>query len=205
MTDKKTSILDAAEHLFALHGYDGTTTRKIAEQAGVNIAMLAYYFGSKEKLLAAIMQRFADDIFALLDRVDMEEALPDKRLLRWTDAYLDYVFAHHKPLIIAYREFGLINTRPQIAEETYQAVARIHSHISEVLKEGQNRGVFRKFDDKLAIITMSATIDNVILDHRTLSELLELEVPLGEIYPDSFKERVKAHMKDLIARLILAE
>ncbi len=204
MSDKKNSILDAAEHLFAMHGYDGSTTRMIAEHAGVNIAMLSYYFGSKEQLLAAIMRRFADDIFALLDTVDSEEALPDKRLIRWMDAYLDYVFSHHKPLIIAYREFGLISARPEIAEETYQAVVKIQHHISEVLDEGQARGTFRKFDNALAIITMSSTIDNLILDHKNISAAHNLESAPDDIYPESFKKRVKTHMNDLIQQLILA-
>ncbi|MCC6489892.1 MAG: TetR/AcrR family transcriptional regulator [Candidatus Hydrogenedentes bacterium] len=51
------SILDAAEALFGARGCDGVSTRVIAEAAGVNIAMLSYYFGSKEGLFKAMLQR----------------------------------------------------------------------------------------------------------------------------------------------------
>ncbi|HNO01068.1 MAG TPA: TetR family transcriptional regulator, partial [Chitinophagaceae bacterium] len=40
-----------AEKLFAEKGYNGTSVRDIAEKAGINLAMVSYYFGSKEKLL----------------------------------------------------------------------------------------------------------------------------------------------------------
>jgi AcrR family transcriptional regulator len=43
-------ILNAAQHLFALKGFKGTTTREIVEAAGVNIATLHYFWGTKEEL-----------------------------------------------------------------------------------------------------------------------------------------------------------
>ncbi|MEA2108127.1 MAG: TetR/AcrR family transcriptional regulator [Pseudomonadota bacterium] len=59
MAEKNTkqSILDAAERLFALHGYHHTSLRKITGEAGVNLAAVNYHFGSKEALLKAIFER----------------------------------------------------------------------------------------------------------------------------------------------------
>ncbi len=45
--EKKDKILDAAEALFAYHGYDGVTMRKIASEAGVDLALAGYHFGKK--------------------------------------------------------------------------------------------------------------------------------------------------------------
>jgi AcrR family transcriptional regulator len=50
----KARILQAAEDLFARYGYDGTTTRDIAEDAGVNLAQVHYHWGTKEELLFAV-------------------------------------------------------------------------------------------------------------------------------------------------------
>lgn len=50
----KAKILKAAEDLFAKQGYDGTTTRDIAEASGINIAQLHYHWGSKEELWNAV-------------------------------------------------------------------------------------------------------------------------------------------------------
>ncbi len=53
-TDKK--ILFTAEKLFAQKGFDATSTRDIAKCANVNVSMISYYFGSKEKLFEEIFK-----------------------------------------------------------------------------------------------------------------------------------------------------
>ncbi len=55
--DLKTQILDTAEELFSTHGYAATPVRRIAEQAGVNPALVHYYFGNKKSLLQEVMER----------------------------------------------------------------------------------------------------------------------------------------------------
>ncbi len=54
--ERRTRILDAAIAVLARDGIAETTTRKIAAEAGVNQAMLRYYFGSKDDLLFAVLQ-----------------------------------------------------------------------------------------------------------------------------------------------------
>jgi len=51
----KARILDAAAQLFAREGFKGTTTRDIADRAGVNIAQVHYHWGSKEELWNAVL------------------------------------------------------------------------------------------------------------------------------------------------------
>jgi len=53
----KTEILDTAEALFADCGYAATSIRRIAEEAGVNPALVHYYFGHKKALLQNVMER----------------------------------------------------------------------------------------------------------------------------------------------------
>lgn len=50
-------LLDVSENLFVEHGYTATTTRMIAESSGINIAMINYYFVSKENLLDLVVTR----------------------------------------------------------------------------------------------------------------------------------------------------
>jgi AcrR family transcriptional regulator len=58
--DTKTRILDSAEKLFAVHGYDGVSVRNITDSAGVRLGLLAYHFRSKEELFAAVVGRRID-------------------------------------------------------------------------------------------------------------------------------------------------
>lgn len=49
-------ILEAASEVFTEKGFEGTRTRDIAEKAGINLALLNYYFRSKEKLFEQVMK-----------------------------------------------------------------------------------------------------------------------------------------------------
>ncbi|CEJ71980.1 MULTISPECIES: TetR/AcrR family transcriptional regulator [Chryseobacterium] len=55
-TEKQIHILDIAEELIAKKGYDGTSVRDICSKANINVAMISYYFGSKEKMMSYLYQ-----------------------------------------------------------------------------------------------------------------------------------------------------
>ena len=57
MSDTKEKILDAAEHLFAVLGFKGASLRAITNQADANLGSIHYYFGSKENLVRAVVER----------------------------------------------------------------------------------------------------------------------------------------------------
>ena len=55
LNNKQLQILQVAETLFAEKGFEGTSIRDISKEANINVAMVSYYFGSKEKLLEALI------------------------------------------------------------------------------------------------------------------------------------------------------
>lgn len=61
-SQKSERILDVAEELFALHGYDGVTLRQIAVGAGVDVALANYHFGKKLDLFNAVFERRAGEL-----------------------------------------------------------------------------------------------------------------------------------------------
>jgi AcrR family transcriptional regulator len=58
------ALLDAAERLLVDVGYAGVTTRRLAEEAGVNHGLVHYYFGSIENVLVRALERFTDRLVA---------------------------------------------------------------------------------------------------------------------------------------------
>ena len=60
----ETALLDAAERLLVEVGHAGITTRRLAEEAGVNHGLVHYYFGSNENLLVRVLERFTDRLIA---------------------------------------------------------------------------------------------------------------------------------------------
>ena len=62
--DTRRRVLNAALDLFGSLGFEATSTRMLAERAGVNLPAIQYYFGSKEGLYRAVIQQIVDRIEA---------------------------------------------------------------------------------------------------------------------------------------------
>ena len=74
--ETRTRILDVAEELFMLHGFEGTSMRVLTAKAEVNLAAVNYHFGSKDALIEALFRRRLDPMnasrIAELDRLEAE-------------------------------------------------------------------------------------------------------------------------------------
>jgi AcrR family transcriptional regulator len=62
------ALLDAAQHVMLTEGYASATTRRVAKEAGVNSALVSYYFGSLDGMFIALFQRGAERSFDRLQR-----------------------------------------------------------------------------------------------------------------------------------------
>jgi AcrR family transcriptional regulator len=82
------AFLDAAERLLVQVGHAGITTRRLAEEAGLNHGLVHYYFGSMEEVLVRVLERFTD---RLIERQREMYATPTPFLDKWREAmrYLD--------------------------------------------------------------------------------------------------------------------
>ncbi len=77
MSTTKDKILDAAERLFADHGFSETSLRMITAKADVNLASVNYHFGSKKTLIQAVFERFMEkftaDLSSEMERISIGE------------------------------------------------------------------------------------------------------------------------------------
>ena len=92
--DTEQRILDAAHRVFLRRGSAGARTQEIADEAGVNKALLHYYFRSKDRLAEAVFRRAATALFpAVLTILGSDGALEDK-VQRVIHHELDVLLAH---------------------------------------------------------------------------------------------------------------
>ncbi|WP_309597671.1 TetR/AcrR family transcriptional regulator [Flavobacterium oreochromis] len=86
--DKQIAILEVVEKLFAEKGFDGTSVRDIAKAANINVAMISYYFGSKEKLLEGIVLYRSADLNIQMENIRNSEISPFEKLDSLVEFYV---------------------------------------------------------------------------------------------------------------------
>lgn len=103
-------ITEAARDLFLQHGYRGTTLRAVAAAAGVDSALIAYHFGSKQGLFGEVTQVQCAQSLDLARALTGDPAgLPD-RLLRavtdlWDDTAFDRLAMQNEDVMRTFREY----------------------------------------------------------------------------------------------------
>lgn len=200
MSLKKELILDAAERLIAEHGYRSTTTRMIAEGAGVNVALLSYYFGSKEQVLVELLNRHTTEIKSLLELLPIEKEHPVDTFRQFLFAFVDYSFDNPNLVIIANREIGLLNQRPEILRNLQGTMFALYGMFIDTLNKAKKMGLMCNIDTELSVLTFSSTIESYIIN----AFMFEKEFPFPGVQSGSLevrKEKLKNHLSTLLEQL----
>lgn len=90
-SDTETSILEAARRVFLHKGMDGARMQDIADEAGINKALLHYYFKSKQLLFDRVFREAASRLFAEMTIIMREELPLFEKIRLFTDRYVTIV------------------------------------------------------------------------------------------------------------------
>ncbi|MDZ4861597.1 MAG: TetR family transcriptional regulator [Candidatus Hydrogenedentes bacterium] len=119
------ALLNAARALVARRGFDGASTRAIAEHAGANIALIPYHFGSKEGLLAKLIEGWTADLLVRLRVASEVQGKSGSKLPAVVDAFLRFS-------ILESPECATIMARESMLLEPTQVTARIAEAVQPV-------------------------------------------------------------------------
>ena len=139
-TDTKTRILDAADAVFVRRGIDGARMQDIADQAGVNKALLHYHFRSKADLARAVWLRIASSFVPGIFQMLGSDIALDEKIDRFVDAYHTRLAKH--PYLLAYviteaaRHPGVVGDlySPERREAARRMLERVREQINERAK-----------------------------------------------------------------------
>ncbi|WP_276134085.1 TetR/AcrR family transcriptional regulator [Polluticoccus soli] len=204
--EKQLQILKIAEELFALHGFDGTSVRDIAREADVNVAMISYYFGSKEKLLSAIFQRRAEtvklEIESLLGNKDLD---PLEKIFKLIDTFIEKVISqqsYYKLMIC----LQVTETEGSILEALDATKRRNHELIKKLVQEGQDAGVFKQnIDVPMMMTTLFGTANQFVSTQKFYRRISNLEHLSEEEFQKHLKEKLNTHLKGLFKATLTNE
>ncbi|GAA4310814.1 TetR/AcrR family transcriptional regulator [Compostibacter hankyongensis] len=197
-SEKQLQILEVAEELFAEKSYEGTSVRDIAQKAEVNIAMISYYFGSKEKLLEALIEYRASYAAGVVDELEKKGITdPQRKMDRLIDFYVERILVNHRFHNIMSRQLSMISEE-KLRNKMIDIKQKNMELVRKVILEGQRKKVFRKVDVDLTMATITGTISQVTLAKGYYCKLMNAEDLEFSEYISKMKTRVKTHLKQLI-------
>ncbi len=205
-TDKQLAIIDAAQKLFAESGFDGTSVRDIAHEAGINVAMISYYFGSKEKLMEAVFEQKANHTRIKVENLLQNENLsPLEKVNVLIDDYVDKFIAQQEFHRIMIRE-QLIEKNNAVATLIYELKKRNQDSIKKLIHEGQKGGAFKKnIDIVLMMTTLVGTVSQMITSQRFYREMNHLEEMPEPEFQKYIRKKLSAHLKNLFKVILTYE
>ena len=195
--DKNDLILDTAEKLFSLHGYDGASTRLIASEAGVNIAMLNYYFGSKEGVYKGVLERRFKGFHQVLTELNEKDISSWDKLNHFVEIYSGKILTQNCFHKLIQREMSL-QKRSETGEFLTQHMLKNTNEVRKILSEGIKNGSFREVDVELTVATIFGTNYYLISLSPVASLLLDKDLQDQEVIETEIKPRVKKHLQDLL-------
>ncbi|HEY7769894.1 TetR/AcrR family transcriptional regulator [Longimicrobium sp.] len=152
------AILDAAEELFARQGFPGTTIKQIGAAAGVNPALLYYYFGNKEALYRELLTRLFSRIASTgTDRLAAART-PDEAVRVVIALQSEVMRAHPSIPRLLSRE--LADSGAAHAQEGItQLAVTVFARLCAMIEEGQRAGIFRAdMDARFAAVSTVSLI-----------------------------------------------
>jgi AcrR family transcriptional regulator len=129
------ALLDAAERLLVDVGHAGITTRRLAEEAGVNHGLVHYYFGSIENVLVRTLERFTE---RLTQRQRALYAADVPFIEKWRTA-IRYLDADREYQKVWFELQALAWNRPELRERVARVDAEWRAVLSEALAEPRER------------------------------------------------------------------
>ena len=157
-SEKQIHILDVAEKLIAKKGFEGTSIRDISSQANINVAMISYYFGSKEKMMSYLYRyrvQKTRESFAEFAEV-IKDGKPEMQMKELVKYVVNQLFKFNYFHGFVTQE---LRHTEHLKDDLLEFYTTFTSKLDEVIKKGVASGVFHnapKPEDVLTVILGSS-------------------------------------------------
>ncbi|SHM57388.1 transcriptional regulator, TetR family [Flavobacterium chilense] len=203
LNDKKIQILEVAEKLFSEKGFEGTSIRDISKEAKINIAMVSYYFGSKERLLEALIFHKTVDLKLQLENLLQESIEPLEKVNKLIEIYINRICLNKG--IYRVLHFELYNKK---REKSLQAFTELKKgnlkSVESIIRQGQSQGVFRTdINIQLITPTIIGTFFHFHMNRSFFEEIFDLKTE--EMFNNYIKNDLTKHIQQTIKALLVYE
>jgi TetR/AcrR family transcriptional regulator len=194
--ESRAAILNAAVGEFAREGLSGARTDAIAKAAGVNKALLYYYFEDKEALYGAVLDQVFSGLLESVLPVFARDLTPGEKILTYVGAHFDYIASHPLYPRVVQGEMMRANRGnvSQVHRVGKQYFYPLFTLIEQTLKEGIASGEFRAVHSQHFMQSMGA----VIVMYFNSVTVMKLMTGVDPMTPERIAER-RASVLDFIS------
>ncbi|SMP06093.1 TetR/AcrR family transcriptional regulator [Chryseobacterium profundimaris] len=169
-TEKQIHILNIAEELIAKKGYEGTSVRDICSKANINVAMISYYFGSKEKMMSYLYQyrvlKTRENFSEFADTI--KEGRPEMQMKEIIKYIVAQLFKYNYFHGFVTQELRHTENLKDELMDFYQLFVK---KLDEVIKKGVTSGVFTFTPKPEDILTTIIGSTLFVIRNRNFYEL----------------------------------
>lgn len=157
-SEKQIHILDVAEKLIAKKGFEGTSVRDISTNAKINVAMISYYFGSKEKMMSYLyryrVQKTRENFAEFAEII--KEGKPEMQMKELIKFVVSQLFKYNYFHGFVTQE---LRHTEHLKDDLLEFYTTFTNKVDDVIKKGVSSGVFTnapKPEDILTVIVGSS-------------------------------------------------
>lgn len=203
LNDKQIQILEVAETLFAEKGFDGTSIRDISKIANINVAMISYYFGSKDLLLESLIKYKTIGLKEQLTNLMVENLEPLAKIDRLIELYINRINCNKG--IYRIMHFELSSKKNESIHMYFNDLKKANLlSVQQIINEGQEKGIFRK-DVIIPLITPTiiGTFFHLQMNKDFYEDILGLNTDTQ--YNNFIKTDLTKHIQQTIKALLVYE
>ena len=198
--ESRKAILKAAVHEFAREGVSGARTDAIARSAGVNKALLYYYFKDKNALYQAVLDQVFSGVRSAIHNALSQNLPPREKLASYVCAHFDYIASNPLYPRIVQAEFLRAGRDPSRLERIAKHYFRpVFLELSALLKEGEQSGEFRAVNP----IHFIPSMISVIVFYFNTAPIMKLMTGADPMSPERLAERRSAVIDFISAALLI--
>jgi len=193
------AILDSARDEFAQRGLAGARMDSIAARAGLNKRLIYYYFGSKDDLFLAVLERTYADIREAEQRLHLDEVEPVEAIRRLVSFTWHYYLDHPEFITLLNSENLHRAAHLKRSERIQDMNSPLVQLLDGVLERGRREKLFRSGVDPVQLyISIAALCYFYLSNNDTLSAIFGRDLRA----PKAMAQRL-SHMTDLVLGYVL--
>lgn len=194
LNDKQLQIMEKALEVFAEKGFDSASVRDIAQRADVNVAMISYYFGSKEKLLEAIFMNHTGSMRGKIETILHSKADPLEKVDLLIDTYINVIIENRSFHRLMMREQVLIKEGP-LYQYLRDMKRQNRGMIEVAVKAGQKAGLFQKnIDVSMLAVVLFGSVNHFFSNYKFVCEENAIKTSDTDFDLESI-EKLRSHIK----------